>query len=88
MPLYNTTKVLQSAVSDAIRQHLGGPVVQASSMWHLQSLATVLCRPNVTNMLYVNRPTLSSCNDSECLFDLLNDPCETNNIAKSYPKVC
>ncbi|XP_058803399.1 arylsulfatase B-like [Phymastichus coffea] len=86
VPQYNTTKVLQSAVSDAIRQHLGGPVIQASSMWHLQAQATVLCRPNITNMLYVNRPTLTSCNDSECLFDLSSDPCETNNIAKSYPK--
>ena len=24
---------------------------------------------------------------SDCLFDLVNDPCETNNIAASYPSM-
>ncbi|XP_014214481.1 arylsulfatase B-like [Copidosoma floridanum] len=84
-PIYNTTRILKSAVSDAIREHLGVPVTQESGMWHLQSQATVLCRPNMTNPHYTNR-YYASCNESECLFDLSVDPCETNNIAKSYPR--
>ncbi|KAL7303861.1 hypothetical protein TKK_0003983 [Trichogramma kaykai] len=85
-PIYNTTKIKNSAVSDAIRQHLGVPVTQESGMWQLQSQATVLCRPNMTNTHYNNRYSLASCNETECLFDLSVDPCETNNIAKSYPR--
>ncbi|OXU23546.1 hypothetical protein TSAR_005431 [Trichomalopsis sarcophagae] len=84
-PMYNTSRILKSAVSDAIREHLGVPVTQESVMWELQRQATVLCRPNMTNMQYTSRYTLPSCNQTACLFDLGVDPCETNNIAKSYP---
>ena len=86
-PAYNTTRILRSAVSDAIREHLGVPVAQESSMWQLQSQASVQCRPNMTNMYYTNRYNFPSCNETECLFDLKIDPCETTNIAKSYPRV-
>ncbi|XP_011502861.1 PREDICTED: arylsulfatase B-like [Ceratosolen solmsi marchali] len=85
-PLYNTTKILKSAVSDAIREHLGVPVTQESAMWQLQSQATVQCRPNMTNLHYTNRYNFASCNETECLFDLSIDPCETNNIAKNFPR--
>lgn len=84
---YNTTRILKSAVSDSIREHLGVPVTQESVMWQLQSQATVLCRANISNTPYVSRYSYISCNASDCLFDLTLDPCETSNIAKNYPKI-
>lgn len=87
MPPYNTTKVYKKALSDALREHLGVPVTQDSVMWQLQSQATVACRPNMTSTHYA-KCSATVCNETECLFDLSADPCETNNTAKSYPRVC
>lgn len=80
MPEYNYTTVHRSAVASSISAHLQGPMTQPSQMSHLRDQASVICRRSMKNVF-------STCNDTECLFDIVNDPCETNNIAKQYPKV-
>ncbi|KAJ8680584.1 hypothetical protein QAD02_016371 [Eretmocerus hayati] len=92
VPRYNTSKVLKSAVSDAIREHLGVPVTQESVMNQLQGQATVNCRSSLipatsSNQYQFRRYNTASCNDTECLFDISTDPCETTNVAKSYPDI-
>lgn len=77
-----TDTVLKSSVSQSITYYLGGPVTQPSTMNQLRQEATVYCRPNIS---YYNRFT--TCNVTECLFDINNDPCETKNIAQQYPRV-
>ena len=54
-------------------------------MFVLRSQATVQCWHNTT--IYFDKYNLAPCNVTECLFDIVNDPCEAINIAKSYPKV-
>ncbi|XP_076164519.1 arylsulfatase B [Ptiloglossa arizonensis] len=76
--------VLKSSVSQGITSHLGGPVTQPSTMKQLRREATVQCRPNTT---YFNRHIFTTCNVTECLFDIVNDPCETKNIVESYPRI-
>ncbi|XP_015431901.1 PREDICTED: arylsulfatase B-like [Dufourea novaeangliae] len=76
--------VLKSSVSQGITYHLGGPVTQPSTMLQLRREATVQCRPNTT---YFNRHVFTTCNVTECLFDIVNDPCETKNIAESYRRI-
>ncbi|XP_076665852.1 arylsulfatase B [Andrena cerasifolii] len=76
--------VLKSSVSQSITYHLGGPVTQPSTIMQLRRDASVQCRPNVT---YFNRHVFTTCNVTECLFDIVNDPCETKNIAEAYPRV-
>lgn len=85
IPTFNSTKILKSAVSMSIQEHLGEPVTQPSTMFTLRLQATVQCRPNST---LLDRYNLASCNSTGCLFDIVNDPCETVNIARSYPRVC
>ncbi|XP_012275486.1 arylsulfatase B [Orussus abietinus] len=84
VPLYNTTRVLRSAVSRSITAHLGGPVTQPSAMITLRQKATVQCYANATHFI---RHNSGSCNETECLFDIVNDPCEIRNIAKEYPRM-
>ncbi|XP_076623888.1 arylsulfatase B [Colletes latitarsis] len=79
-----TDLVLESSVSQDITFHLGGPVTQPSTMKQLRQEATVQCRPNMT---YFSRHVFTTCNVTECLFDIANDPCETKNIAESYPRI-
>jgi len=80
VPPYTET-ILTSAVSQSITYHLGGPVTQPSTMAQLRNEATVSCRFNVSYYSFV------TCNVTECLFDIENDPCETKNIAEQYPRV-
>lgn len=77
VPLYTDT-VLKSAVSESITRHLGDPVTQPSTMIQLRREATVNCRP---------RDNFITCNVTECLFDINNDPCETKNIAEQYSRI-
>ncbi|XP_003696648.1 arylsulfatase B-like [Apis florea] len=79
-----TEVVLKSAVSQSITYHLGGPVTQPSTMIQLRREATVQCHPNVT---YYYRHSFTFCNVTECLFDIVNDPCETKNIAEAYARI-
>lgn len=74
--------VLKSSVSQSITYHLGGPVTQPSTMNQLRQEATVYCHRNIS---YYN--SFTTCNVTECLFDINNDPCETKNIAQQYPRV-
>ncbi|KAG5322762.1 ARSB Arylsulfatase, partial [Pseudoatta argentina] len=76
-----TETILKSAVSQSITYHLGGPVTQPSTMVQLRNEATVSCRFNVSYYSFV------TCNVTECLFDIENDPCETKNIAEQYPRI-
>ncbi|CAK9822220.1 Arylsulfatase B [Anthophora retusa] len=76
--------VLKSAVSQGITSHLGGPVTQPSTIVQLRQEATVQCFPNMT---YYYRHAFTTCNVTECLFDIVNDPCETKNIAEAYPRI-
>ncbi|XP_076379038.1 arylsulfatase B [Megalopta genalis] len=77
--------VLKCSVSEVIMQHLGGPVTQPSTMLQLRHDATTPhCRPNST---YFRRYPYTTCNVTECLFDIINDPCETKNIAEAYPRI-
>ncbi|XP_025163968.1 arylsulfatase I isoform X2 [Harpegnathos saltator] len=80
VPSYTET-VLKSLVSQSITYHLGGPVTQPSTINQLRQEATVHCRSNGS----YNRFT--TCNVTECLFDINNDPCETKNIAQQYPRI-
>lgn len=75
---YNFTLVHTSVVSSAIHAHLGHPMTQPTYMTHLWENATVVCE---------HKSTFSYCNETECLFNILTDPCERTNIAKRYPKV-
>lgn len=79
-----TEVVLKSAVSQSITYHLGGPVTQPSTMVQLRREATVQCHPN---MSYYYRHSFTFCNVTECLFDIVNDPCETKNIAEAYARI-
>ncbi|XP_016912326.1 arylsulfatase B-like isoform X3 [Apis cerana] len=79
-----TEVVLKSAVSQSITYHLGGPVTQPSTMIQLRREATVQCHPNVS---YYFRHSFTYCNVTECLFDIVNDPCETKNIAEAYARI-
>ncbi|CAK9814268.1 Arylsulfatase B [Anthophora quadrimaculata] len=76
--------VLKSAVSQGITYHLGGPVTQESTIVQLREEARVQCFPNMT---YYHRHVFTTCNVTECLFDIVNDPCETKNIAEAYPRI-
>ncbi|XP_043275094.1 arylsulfatase B-like [Venturia canescens] len=80
VPEYNYTTVHRSAVASSISAHIQGPMTQPSQMSHLRDQASVICRRSMRNVF-------STCNETECLFDIVNDPCETNNIAKQYPKI-
>lgn len=77
MPPYTDT-ILKSAVSESITRHLGDPVTQPSTIVQLRREATVNCRP---------RNSFITCNVTECLFDINNDPCETKNIAEQYARI-
>lgn len=79
-----TDIVLKSSVTQSITYHLGGPVTQPSTMIQLRREATVQCRPNMT---YYHRHIFTTCNVTECLFDIVNDPCEMKNVADAYPRV-
>ncbi|XP_015608392.1 arylsulfatase B [Cephus cinctus] len=79
---YNTTRILHSVVADSIRTHLGTPITQPSTMITLRQRATVECHTNSTSPNIFN---VSTCNQTECLFDIIHDPCETKNIAQQYP---
>ncbi|XP_076645892.1 arylsulfatase B [Halictus rubicundus] len=77
--------VMRSSISEVITHHLGGPVTQPSTMSQLrQDATTPNCRPNMT---YFRRYPFTTCNVTECLFDIVNDPCETKNIAEAYPRI-
>ncbi|XP_024878388.1 arylsulfatase B-like [Temnothorax curvispinosus] len=82
LPPYTET-ILKSAVSQSITYHLGGPVTQPSTMIQLRREAMVHCRSNST----FYRDNFFTCNVTECLFDIENDPCETKNIVEQYPRV-
>ncbi|KAL6419849.1 hypothetical protein ACFW04_011150 [Cataglyphis niger] len=77
MPPYTDT-ILKSVVSKSITHHLGDPVTQPSTIIQLRREATVNCQP---------RDSFITCNVTECLFDINNDPCETRNIAKQYSRI-
>lgn len=79
---YNET-ILKSAVSQSITYDLGGPVTQPSTMIKLRREATVHCSLNAT----FYRDSFVTCNVTECLFDIENDPCETRNIVEQYPRI-
>ncbi|XP_033312190.1 arylsulfatase B-like [Bombus bifarius] len=83
LPTY-TDIVMKSTVSESLTYHLGGPVTQPSTMVRLRQDATVQCNVNFT---YYRRQMLTPCNVTECLFDIVNDPCETRNIAKTYVRI-
>ncbi|XP_076290004.1 arylsulfatase B isoform X2 [Lasioglossum baleicum] len=77
--------VMRSSISEVITHHLGGPVTQPSTMAQLrQDAMTFNCRPNIT---YYRRYSYTTCNVTECLFDIVNDPCETKNIVEAYPRI-
>lgn len=38
-------------------------------------------------MTYYYRRSFTFCNVTECLFDIVNDPCETKNIAEAYARI-
>lgn len=59
-------------------------MTQPSTMIQLRREATVQCYPNMT---YYYRRSFTFCNVTECLFDIVNDPCETKNIAEAYARV-
>ncbi|KOX74856.1 Arylsulfatase B [Melipona quadrifasciata] len=79
-----TKVVLKSIVSQSLIHHLGGPVTQPSTMLQLRRDGTVQCD---TNLTYSDRSLLTYCNVTECLFDIVNDPCETKNVAKVYVRI-
>jgi hypothetical protein len=81
-PPYTET-ILKSTVSQSITHHLGGPVTQPSTMVQLRRDATVHCQ---YVMHYYNN-SFTTCNVTECLFDIYKDPCETKNIAEQFPRV-
>ncbi|XP_012262238.2 arylsulfatase B-like [Athalia rosae] len=81
---YNTTLVLGSTVSKSITTYLGGPVTQPSAMVVLRLKASVECSGYSGQL---RRGNFDACNETECLFDIVNDPCETKNIAKDYQKM-
>ncbi|XP_046825990.1 arylsulfatase B-like [Vespa crabro] len=83
LPSYAET-ILKSSVSDSITYHLGGPVTQPSMIVRLRDEATIRCR---SNMSYYARSSFTTCNVTECLFDLESDSCEMNNIASQYPRI-
>ncbi|OQV17329.1 hypothetical protein BV898_08578 [Hypsibius exemplaris] len=75
---------------------INNPRTHPRSKLH-EALLPVLChawyrnwfitRPVETNCIIPEGIEVSQClpNVSNCLFDLLNDPCKMNNIAASYP---
>lgn len=77
VPPYTET-ILKSVVSETITICLGDPVTQPSTIVQLRREATVNCR---------SRHSFLTCNVTECLFDINNDPCETKNIAEQYSRV-
>lgn len=82
--MYNDTLVLGSTVSKSITTYLGGPITQPSAMIPLRNKASVECEGYSGQL---RRRNYDTCNETECLFDIVNDPCETKNIARDYPKV-
>lgn len=83
LPSYADT-ILKSSVSETITYHLGGPVTQPSMIVRLRQEATVVCNANNDNFV---KSSFTTCNITECLFDLMNDPCEMRNIAGQYSKI-
>ncbi|XP_015113877.1 arylsulfatase B [Diachasma alloeum] len=85
VPAYDYNMVHSSAVVSAIHSHLGHPIVPQSGMSKLREQARVskcldmrLFRINGTNPCR---------NETECLFDIVQDPCEVDNIARLHPKI-
>lgn len=79
-----TETILKSSVSQSITYHLGGPVTQPSTIVRLRREATVQCYQNMT---YYHRHVFTTCNVTECLFDIVQDPCETKNVAEAYSRI-
>lgn len=88
---YNTTAVLRSTVgralaelADALPLYTGaGRPLSARDLLAARYEATVRCNPSAAGPR-----TRSPCPSGEaCLFDLIADPCETNNVAKKYVAV-
>ncbi|XP_076749579.1 arylsulfatase B [Xylocopa sonorina] len=77
-----TDDVLRSVVSQSM--YLGGPVTQPSTMSRLREEATIHCEVNVT---HYHGYAFTTCNVTECLFDVVNDPCETKNVAEAYSRI-
>ncbi|XP_046604335.1 arylsulfatase B-like [Neodiprion virginianus] len=81
---YNTSLVIGSAVSKTITTYLGGPITQYSAMIPLRLNASVECTVYPGPF---RKSHFDTCNETECLFDIINDPCETKNIARDFPKI-
>ncbi|XP_017883014.1 arylsulfatase B-like [Ceratina calcarata] len=79
-----TDLIIKSSVSQTINNYLGGPVTQPTTIARLRQEATVRCYQNSANY---HRHVYTTCNVTECLFDTLQDPCETKNVAESYSKI-
>ncbi|XP_068081821.1 arylsulfatase B [Anabrus simplex] len=87
IPPYNATAVVHSAAGVAIGKTLTSNflrVTREEDVPHLRSAATIRCDPNST---FHSQP----CNPAEtgevCLYDVENDPCERNNLARTYDHV-
>lgn len=81
---FYTDRILGSLALSSISSLLGGPVTQPSTMSRLRNEATVYC---TDDSFFTTTNSFITCNVSQCLFDILMDPCERRNLAIQYPAV-
>ncbi|XP_048514447.1 arylsulfatase B-like isoform X2 [Athalia rosae] len=76
IPPYDPTSVLNSDAGRAIAS-ISNAFVTSEKIIELQNRATISCRPFDQFARCTNK----------CLFDLINDPCETVDISAKHPKI-
>lgn len=77
IPPYNLTAIFTSDVNSAVKNSLKISLTETQIKKLRSKTDLAWCR---------NDDPVISCIDG-CLFDLKNDPCETNNIINRYPKI-
>lgn len=86
-PAYNASAVFHSAAGKALARALQarfGRPTREEVMYSLRSSATLRCEPNST----FNAPPCNPAQSGEpCLYDVESDPCELNNLARTYENV-
>ncbi|CAG2059862.1 unnamed protein product [Timema podura] len=84
-PPYNSSAITNSKAGTAIAELYRSLYRQATSALHLpylRSEATLLCTPR--NPGFSCDPAITK---QSCLYDVEYDPCETDNIAETYPNI-
>lgn len=71
-------KVLNSTVNLVIKK-IAKSLINEKQILNLRQESQITCKPL--------DKTIANCSNL-CLFNIVNDPCETTDVSEKYPKVC